>query len=245
MDDDIKLAVGVASIADPQLIELCFARLSEQEGLEVDNSVAIACNGTRVEAACRKLMPYVAWLNIEPKNLGTCASWNAMIRWGLSNHDAVLILGDDVQITEPTGVKKIKAAVASDLKKMRSISGLGFSGFVMTKHVWDTVGKFDEGIWPAYFEDNDYHLRARKAGIEFEDIEVQFTHVGSGSLRRWKEWENWNAVVAFPINATRYLMKWGGTPGQEKFDIPWDGRSEGKTARQMIMERGIEPPWGW
>ncbi len=246
MDDgESRLAVGVATISDPGLLSSCVAGLREQRGLVLSRDVMVTCNSDRVRVACRDLRAEIWQLFDGGTNWGTCKSWNVMISNGLLIGDAVLILGDDVRITEPEGISKIKIAVESDPTILWFIGGLGFSGFVMTRHVWDRVGKFDEGIWPAYFEDNDYHRRANLLGIESRDVVVRFTHVGSGSLRRWKEWEVWNAMVAFPINATRYMLKWGGTPGKETFSIPWDGKLEGKTAKQMIRERGIAPPWGW
>jgi GT2 family glycosyltransferase len=38
--------------------------------------------------------------------------------------------------------------------------------FAFRRNVWETVGRFDEGFYPAYYEDADYCLRARRYGIE-------------------------------------------------------------------------------
>lgn len=40
----------------------------------------------------------------------------------------------------------------------------------ITRHAWETVGKFDEGFFPAYFEEVDYCFRARQAGFEIEYV---------------------------------------------------------------------------
>lgn len=38
--------------------------------------------------------------------------------------------------------------------------------FAFTRDAWDVVGDFDEGFYPAYFEESDYCYRARLRGIE-------------------------------------------------------------------------------
>lgn len=38
--------------------------------------------------------------------------------------------------------------------------------FAITRRAWETVGEFDEGFFPAYFEEVDYCFRARQAGFE-------------------------------------------------------------------------------
>jgi len=56
--------------------------------------------------------------------------------------------------------------------------------FAFHRSVWETVGRFDEGFYPAYYEDADYCLRARRYGIEILCVpQVQVVH-----LRSSKEW---------------------------------------------------------
>ncbi len=40
--------------------------------------------------------------------------------------------------------------------------------FGITRRAWNTIGEFDEGFFPAYFEEVDYCLRARQAGFAIE-----------------------------------------------------------------------------
>lgn len=38
--------------------------------------------------------------------------------------------------------------------------------FGITRRAWETVGEFDEGFFPAYYEETDYCFRAKKCGFE-------------------------------------------------------------------------------
>ncbi|MAT96721.1 MAG: hypothetical protein CL608_06215 [Anaerolineaceae bacterium] len=38
--------------------------------------------------------------------------------------------------------------------------------FGITRHAWETVGEFDKGFFPAYFEETDYCFRAKNCGFE-------------------------------------------------------------------------------
>jgi len=40
------------------------------------------------------------------------------------------------------------------------------AAFAIRRSTWETVGRFDEGYYPAYFEECDYCYRARRKGIE-------------------------------------------------------------------------------
>lgn len=55
-----------------------------------------------------------------------------------------------------------------------------FSCFLLSKHVWDAVGRFDESFVPCYFEDNDYHYRMQKAGLTaISTTAAPYYHYGS------------------------------------------------------------------
>ncbi|HUD75907.1 MAG TPA: hypothetical protein VMQ76_12620 [Terracidiphilus sp.] len=77
-----------------------------------------------------------------------------------------------------------------------------------------------------YFSDNDLHRRAKLAGYEI--VQAPFHNVvhgvdGDGSqtinsdphLRRQNE-------ILFPAYAHLYETIWGGGPGEEKFNTPWN-----------------------
>ena len=40
------------------------------------------------------------------------------------------------------------------------------AAFALRRQTWDIVGRFDEGYYPAYYEESDYCYRARRRGLE-------------------------------------------------------------------------------
>jgi GT2 family glycosyltransferase len=59
------------------------------------------------------------------------------------------------------------------------------AAFAIRRQTWDIVGAFDEGYYPAYFEESDYCYRARHMGIETAYVpDAKVIHLFSG--RDWK-----------------------------------------------------------
>ena len=58
--------------------------------------------------------------------------------------------------------------------------------FAIRRQTWDAVGRFDEGYYPAYYEESDYCLRARRRGIETVYApETRAVHLFSS--REWQQ----------------------------------------------------------
>jgi len=59
------------------------------------------------------------------------------------------------------------------------------AAYAIRRETWDAVGRFDEGYYPAYYEDSDYCYRARCKGIETAYVpEALVTHLSSS--RAWQ-----------------------------------------------------------
>lgn len=99
-----------------------------------------------------------------------------------------------------------------------------FSCFMISKECVEKVGYFDEGFFPAYFEDNDYHYRIKLVAGNEAAIAVTsavFYHYGS----RTQNQEAGQPVVPGPVfkqNETYFISKWGGVPGRETFTNPFN-----------------------
>lgn len=104
-----------------------------------------------------------------------------------------------------------------------------FACFMVSPKIVNTVGWFDETFAPAYFEDNDYHLRINLAGLNaISTTAAPYYHYGSKTQNADPN----NPVVpsfAFEINKLYYINKWGGDPGNEMFERPFN--DENKTFR--------------
>jgi hypothetical protein len=78
---------------------------------------------------------------------------------------------------------------------------------------------FDNNIFPAYFEDNDYCYRMRLAGLKRINSEFFNPEVfrNSQTIARDKSLNK-----NFDRNRERYKEKWGGYPLEETFTTPYN-----------------------
>jgi hypothetical protein len=93
----------------------------------------------------------------------------------------------------------------------------------MNANMLQDVGEWDINL-PQYFVDNDQQRRLRIAGYELIDTGIPVHHTGSVTIRSDKRLEFLNSIT-FPLYEKYYRQKWGGSPGQETFTIPF-GRSD-------------------
>ena len=97
-----------------------------------------------------------------------------------------------------------------------------FACFMTSPDILEIVGKFDENFAPAYFEDNDYHRRIKLLGFDAASINwAPYYHYGSIT----QNYDQNNPVVvppAFEANRFYYNNKWGGEPGKETFNVPYN-----------------------
>ena len=59
--------------------------------------------------------------------------------------------------------------IGFNLKVNNQISHSLFTNFILTNKIFDKVGLFDENIYPAYFEDNDYWKRILLSSEKFSE----------------------------------------------------------------------------
>lgn len=114
-----------------------------------------------------------------PTNLGVAASWNLGIKalpyadyWLIANFDVVLnrFLLEDLELRS-----------AND-KLVLSSANPPWCVFTIGAHLLDKVGLFDEGLYPAYFEDNDMERRAKAHGFTVEQSPLSAHHDNSSTL---------------------------------------------------------------
>jgi GT2 family glycosyltransferase len=181
-------------------------------------------------------------------NSGTARSWNYGIADGFEKGaDYVLVLNNDI-LCHPECINRMarrmqrndvalatafdvreEVAAPEDVFRIPADSKDGvaesahpnFSAFALTRDCWETVGTFDEGFFPAYFEDNDYHRRIVLAGLKaVAHPPAMFYHYGS----RTQNESGASPVVPgdlFEKNRAYYASKWGGPPGAESYATPF------------------------
>lgn len=87
-----------------------------------------------------------------------------------------------------------------------------FSCFLMTRECWDRVGPFDEGFGRAFYEDDDYAVRAWRVGIRFGFIGVKHRHYMSGTLKVATSEQQAAMRHQSHLNMQRFVSKYGCVP---------------------------------
>jgi GT2 family glycosyltransferase len=220
-----RLAVAIPTVAPAGRLGACVESVLAQDGVEVD--VLIVENGPKAVEECLRWEASGVTIERPGCNVGVAASWNRAATWAWGRgHDAVVLLNDDVCLTDPRALATMRTAIELDPRRALFLVGRGFSATCLSRVVLDEIGAFDAGFWPAYFEDNDMHRRLQLAGIAWLDLDVASEHSGSATIRGDSEIELLVATT-FPGNAERYRAKWGGRPGEEQFGRAWNGWSRG------------------
>lgn len=121
----------------------------------------------------------------------------------------------------PTAIAKLST---KDKETVEEAPHPNFSAFMFSRECWNVVGEFDEVFFPAYFEDNDYHYRMKLAGVaSIVYPPAMFYHFGSRTQN--EALGNGQPLVPSPLfeNARAfYVKKWGGAPGDEKYETPYN-----------------------
>lgn len=86
----------------------------------------------------------------------------------------------------------------------------------------EAVGLLDEWtFYPLYFDDDDWERRCRLGGVEWVEYNGSILHERSSTIASDASAQADNART-FPVNLARYVDKWGGPPGAERYATPWD-----------------------
>jgi len=184
-----------------------------------------------------------------PQNMGCSTSWNEAIRIGLCQFDCeyIFILNNDLLVKSDTldlmlevlkrpdvglvSAKNVSGSLASpqdlfDLKTpdtAKVTETPDFSCFAVKRKTIEKVGLFDEAIYPAYFEDNDFHYRLKLEKLHGYCVHASvYFHYGSRTAKIDPDFKAY-LDARYVKNREYFVRKWGGEPGKEKFTEPFDG----------------------
>jgi len=153
-------------------------------------------------------------------NLGVAGSWNYLCDIIFKYNDYALIVNDDVYLGYAIG--EIAEVLQSSHEGFIQ-SEHNWSVFLISKEVYEKVGKFDELFYPAYYEDSDYIRRMELAGVR----RVIDKRLNPKDAKQSQTYEKAPELVnkALKDSKERYVRKWGGLPLMETFTLPFDGNS--------------------
>lgn len=168
------------------------------------------------------------------KNRGLSRSWNEGVLEAYdAGADVVIVANDDVYFS-PGDIHKIATkAVACRENYIVSVAGFhvganswepshGYSCFALNPITIDTIGCFDENIFPIYMEDCDHHYRATLAGLVEENCsDTKVFHEGSSAINN-DDMLSIQNMVTQRKNGIYYREKWGALNEQEVFTVPFD-----------------------
>lgn len=138
-----------------------------------------------------------------------------------------------------------EGAIAELLKQAREIDASGRKWGVVFAHydilcvynaaVCEEIGGYDT-TFHDYFSDNDFYHRMEAEGYErFNATGITIGHLGSQTINSDPYLKFVTANVTFPLARQLYAAKWGGEPGKETFQIPFNG---GWMENKILISRG-------
>jgi GT2 family glycosyltransferase len=114
-----------------------------------------------------------------PANQGVAGSWNLGIksfpyahRWFIASNDVVF---------EPGSLEMLSQARRDEI----TLTGDAphWQAFALGDEAVNDIGLFDESLFPAYFEDNDYMRRAEFVGVNIRRLDLKLTHDNSSTIK--------------------------------------------------------------
>ena len=148
------------------------------ESIDVEATVYVI-NNSAVRQDFEHSNPLVKmhWVDL-PSNLGVASSWNLGIkmlpfesRWFISSADCVFAPGD----LELLQTAKPDALTLCDRFPY-------YQTFAVGEEIVNSIGLFDEGLHPIYFEDNDYERRITYAYLRVDRLPLQLGHDNSSTI---------------------------------------------------------------
>lgn len=212
-----KLIIGIPTINRADLLQESLEDISDNMGSDVDRLIIVDNGGQDIT------IPENLQSNtnvITPgRNQGVAGSWNLIARMAFNAYNAkqVLILNDDIVLGK---TRKDIEEVLSDYNKYGMICGNNhLCAFLFSRAAWNVVGEFDKEFYPAYFEDNDYIYRMGLKGFGCLPDDRMDPEAYRNSMTIEKDPD---LNEPFDENKQRYIDKWGGEPGEEKYKTPFN-----------------------
>lgn len=173
------------------------------------------------------------------ENRGLAKSWNEGILKAFGDGcETVIIANDDIEFMDGDLTALADCALNQSHHYIVTAQGwshaqqktvdMGYSCFAFNPCALDTLGMFDENIFPIYHEDCDYHHRAQVLGlVRGYCAATNVGHGGSLSIKRDDPEYMAQHHLTFTRNKEYFVRKWGGEFTKEVYSFPFNDASFG------------------
>jgi GT2 family glycosyltransferase len=182
-----------------------------------DTEIHIIDNGNQGLGYLEENVPI--YVHNQVQNIGVAASWNKLCKLIFQTKDWALLVNDDVYL----GYTNSRVNMCIEMSETGIVqSEKSWSVLLINKDLYEYIGEFDEGFFPAYFEDSDYLYRLRLNGVK-QDI---MHYLNPEVFRVSQTYEKAPDLVnmAMSNSKQRYIEKWGGLPYMECYTEPFNNQ---------------------
>lgn len=218
------------------LTKRCVESLKAQD---IPVSINIVDNGS-TDGTVEWAQKEVILLDSFPGNFGVSAGWNrgltSLFNFKSIPVEYVLVIGNDtvlpksfyrtlLECTKPEFRIPFVTGVAVDNMDQALQKPIieffqpypDFSGFIITREVWEKVGPFDERM-KHYCSDCDYHIRGHRLGIPMMKASVPFLHERSSTLRLAPRSEQAELMEQADKDRRMFASLYGCIPGSAEYE---------------------------
>jgi GT2 family glycosyltransferase len=152
-------------------------RMLDSVDVQVEHLLVID-NGTGSDLFFSDKFQNVTVLDM-PANLGVSGSWNLGIK-SFPYAQRWFIISNDVQFNSGA-LEQLAQARRDEITLTARFPH--WQAFVLGDEAVSDIGLFDESLFPAYFEDNDYTRRAEFVGVNIRRVEIDVSHENSSTIK--------------------------------------------------------------
>ena len=207
----MKLIIGIPTINRAELLNEALANYFEDFQ---ETEIFIVDNGNQDIITREKNFAIYR----PESNLNVSGSWNLIMDYAekvKATH--VLMLNDDVYLG------KTELEIQTILRLWGNApfynSEMNWCSFIMSVEGFKKVGKFDENLFPNYFNDNDMFTRMKLLNMDMVYTAMLNPVIFRNSMTIAKD-PTLNSQ--FGVYRQNYINKWGGVPHEEKFTTPFN-----------------------
>jgi GT2 family glycosyltransferase len=188
-------------------------RMLHSVDVQVDHLLVID-NGTGADLTFSDKFDKVTVLAM-PANLGVAGSWNLGIK-SFPYAQRWFIISNDVQFN-PGALEQLAQARRDEITLTARFPH--WQAFALGDEAVSDIGLFDESLFPAYFEDNDYTRRAEFVGVNIRRLEIDVSHENSSTIKAGYQDKNAKTYAANDRYFERKIASNDYTAGSWSLDI--------------------------